>query len=126
MAATTEACQGIWLQHNLLGDTGSSATLLVDNESEIQVCKNHVFHGRSKHIETRFHFICECVLDGKIAVDYVHTGEQLADIMTKALTQAKFQELRGKLCHHEYQQMITGENVLSENGLFETICVRFT
>ena len=71
--------------------------LFIDNKSAIQLCKNHVFHDRTKHIETRFHFIRECVQDGRIAVDYIHTGEQLADIMTKALPQVKFQELREKL-----------------------------
>jgi hypothetical protein len=100
MAATTAACQGVWLRRmlgELLGQAGGAVTLYVDNKSAIQLCKNPVFHDRSKHIETRFHFIRECVQDGKIAVEYVPTGEQLADIMTKALPRAKFQELRQKL-----------------------------
>ena len=71
--------------------------MLIDNKSAIQLCKNLVFHDRTKHIETQFHFIRECVQDGRITVDYIHTGEQLADIMTKALPQVKFQELREKL-----------------------------
>jgi hypothetical protein len=37
------------------------------------------------------------VQNGKINVDYVHTSEQLADIMTKALPRVKFQELREKM-----------------------------
>ena len=83
--------------NELLGQAGGAATLLVDNKSAIQLCKNPIFHDRSKHIETGFHFIRECVQGGKITVDYVHTGEQLADIMTKALPRPKFQELRAKM-----------------------------
>ena len=100
IAATTAACQSVWLRRmlgELLGQAGGAATLYVDNKSAIQLCKNPVFHDRSKHIETRFHFIRECVQDGKIAVEYVPTDEQLADIMTKALPKAKFQELRQEL-----------------------------
>ena len=100
IAATTAACQGVWLRRmlgELLGQAGGTATLYVDNKSAIQLCKNPVFHDRSKHIETHFHFIRECVQDGKIAVEYVPTDEQLADIMTKALPKAKFQELRQEL-----------------------------
>jgi hypothetical protein len=37
------------------------------------------------------------VQKGSIVVEYVHTSEQLADIMTKALPRPKFQELRAKL-----------------------------
>lgn len=100
IAATTAACQGVWLAQllgDMLGKEAGSATLLVDNKSAIQLCRNPVFHDRSKHIETRYHFIRQCVEGGKIAVDYIHTDEQLADILTKALGRVKFQGLRTKL-----------------------------
>nr|GEU68731.1 putative reverse transcriptase domain-containing protein [Tanacetum cinerariifolium] len=60
MAATMEACQGIWLRRLLSEITGqniSPATLLVDNRSSLDLMKNPVFHRRSKHIDIRFHFI---------------------------------------------------------------------
>ena len=69
MAATTAACQGIWLAR-LLGEIEDedqkAAVLNVDNKSAISLSKNPVFHDRSKHIEIRYHFIRECVENGKI------------------------------------------------------------
>ncbi|XP_014503366.1 uncharacterized protein LOC106763714 [Vigna radiata var. radiata] len=40
--------------------------LLVDNKSVIDLTKHPASHGRSKHIETRFHFIREQVSKGKL------------------------------------------------------------
>jgi len=100
IAATSAACQLIWLGQ-LLGSLYSKAAtvaeLLIDNQSAIQLCKNPVFHGRSKHIETRFHFIRESVENGKVAVRHVNTDDQLADIMTKPLGRVRFQQLRLKI-----------------------------
>lgn len=61
------------------------------------MCKNLVHYDRSKHIDTRFHFIRECVEDGKVLVAHVSTNEQLADIRMKALGRTKFIEIRQKL-----------------------------
>jgi hypothetical protein len=71
--------------------------LLIDNKSAISLCKNPVLHERSKHIDTRYHFICECVEEKELEVDYIRTEEQLADILTKALGRIRFQELRSKI-----------------------------
>ena len=65
-------------------------SLYVDNKSAIALMKNPVFHGRSKHIDTRFHFIRECVENKLIVVKHVRTEEQRADILTKALPRVKF------------------------------------
>ena len=100
MAATTAACQGIWLAR-LLGEMLNKEAvlpkLLVDNKSAISLAKNPVFHDRSKHIEIRYHFIHEYVEQGRIYINYVRTSDQLADSLTKALGRLIFQELKNRI-----------------------------
>ena len=49
------------------------------------------FHTRTKHIDIWYHyFIREAVDDAKIAVKYISTDENSADIFTKSLTKPKF------------------------------------
>nr|GEU88404.1 ribonuclease H-like domain, reverse transcriptase, RNA-dependent DNA polymerase [Tanacetum cinerariifolium] len=64
IAATAAATQALWLQRLLSRLTNSDEekiTILVDNKSAIALMKNPVFHERSKHIDTKYHFIRECV-----------------------------------------------------------------
>ncbi|XP_066316136.1 secreted RxLR effector protein 161-like [Miscanthus floridulus] len=67
MAATEAAKQALWLR-TLLGELTAKkpmkVTLLVDNNSAIALMKNPVFHGCSKHIDIKYHFIRECVERG--------------------------------------------------------------
>lgn len=51
--------------------------------------KNPVQHGRSKHIDVRFHFIRECIERGELVVKLVASKKQRADILTKALGRAE-------------------------------------
>ncbi|KAG7554412.1 Integrase catalytic core [Arabidopsis suecica] len=97
MAGTEAARQAIWLQdllEEVTGVTCKEALILIDNKSAIALTKNPVFHGRSKHIHTRYHFIRECVEDGLVKVEHVPGEEQKADILTKALGRIKFKEMR--------------------------------
>ncbi|XP_062224421.1 secreted RxLR effector protein 161-like [Phragmites australis] len=74
MAATSAACQGVWLAQllaELTSEEQRAFTLKMDSKSAIALSKNPVFHDRSKHIDTRFHFIRECVEQGKIDVDFI-------------------------------------------------------
>jgi hypothetical protein len=100
IAAATAACQGVWLRR-LLGDLMNKeeerVVLNIDNKSAISLCKNPVHHDRSKHIDTKYHYIRECVEESKIEVNYVCTDDQLADILTKSLGRLKFLEMRGKI-----------------------------
>jgi hypothetical protein len=78
--------------------------LLVDNKLAIELCKNPIFHERSKHIDTRFHYIRDCVSNGQVDVEHVRTDNQLADILTKALSRIRFVELRQNLGILKIQQ----------------------
>ena len=100
MAGAVGACQAVWLARllsDIVGVKVQPPVLKMDNQSAIALSKNPVLHDRSKHIDTKFHFIRECVDSGKICLDYASTQEQLADVLTKSLGQARFCELRDKV-----------------------------
>lgn len=69
----------------------------IDNKSAINLCKNPVLHDQSKHIDTRYHFSRECVEKKQIAVEYVRSEDQLADMLTKPVGRVCFLELRKKM-----------------------------
>lgn len=109
MAATAAACQAIWLR-KLLGEITDSyvgpVVLFIDNKSAIDLAKNPVFHGRSKHIDIRYHFIRECIERGEIIVKHVTTDKQRADSLTKALSTVKFQMMRKLLGVKNLQKQV--------------------
>ena len=72
-------------------------SLLCDNESAIKISYNPVQHSKTKHIEIRHHFIRDHVKRGEIDIIHVGKQEQLADIFTKPLDEARFCELRHEL-----------------------------
>ncbi|KAD3336127.1 hypothetical protein E3N88_31646 [Mikania micrantha] len=97
MVATSAACQALWLRNlisDLINKEPQRVQLLVDNESAIALMKNPVFHGRSKHIDTKFHFIRECVEREQISVKHVSGEFQKADLLTKALPRIRFHDMR--------------------------------
>jgi hypothetical protein len=50
-----------------------------------------------KHIEIHHHFIWDHVNRGDIHLSYVGTNDQLADIFTNPLDEARFREFRHEL-----------------------------
>ena len=64
-----------------------------DNSSTIALSKNYVFHNRTKHIDTKFHYIRELVNNGEIVLQHCKIEEQYADILTKPLAQKTFEFL---------------------------------
>ena len=69
-------------------------TMLCDNSSTIKLSKNPIMHGRSKHIDVRFHFLRDLTRDGVIELKHCVTLEQVTDIITKQLKLDTFIKLR--------------------------------
>ena len=65
-----------------------------DNSSAIALSKNSVFHKRTKHIDTKFHFIRELVNNGEIVLQHCIIEDQFADILTKPFAQKSFEQFR--------------------------------
>nr|GFD13992.1 ribonuclease H-like domain, reverse transcriptase, RNA-dependent DNA polymerase [Tanacetum cinerariifolium] len=97
IAATAAATQALWLKRLLSKLTHSQEekiTIQVDNKSAIALMKNPVFQERSKHIDTKYHFIRECVEREDIQVEFVNGEYQKADVLTKALPKIRFLTMR--------------------------------
>jgi hypothetical protein len=109
IAAATACSQGIWLARLLKELTGEelwAPVLLVDNKSAIALAKNPILHDRSKHIDTKYHFIRNCIEEGRIKVEYIDTAQQLGDILTKSLGRVRLQELRNKVGVEEIKKRL--------------------
>ena len=65
-----------------------------DNSLAIAFSKNSIFHKRTNHIDTKFHFICELVSNGEIVLQHCRTEDQFADILIKPLAQNNFNKFR--------------------------------
>ena len=65
-----------------------------DNQSCIKMCHNPVMHKRSKHIDTKLHFIRERVENGEVGIHYTPTDSMTADILTKSLPRVKVEKHR--------------------------------
>lgn len=100
VAAAACVCHAIWLRKllEMLQISQDEATeIFVDNKSAIALGKNPIFHDRSKHIDTRFHFIRESISKKEVQLKYVKSQDQVADIFTKPLKFGDFARLRARL-----------------------------
>ena len=71
--------------------------LYCDNLSSVHLTANPTYHKRSKHFELDYHYVRERVALGALVVRHVPAYLQLADIFTKSLPYAAFDDLRFKL-----------------------------
>ncbi|KAJ9560999.1 hypothetical protein OSB04_006159 [Centaurea solstitialis] len=75
----------------------SKIPIYCDNTSAIAIANNPVLHSKTKHIEVRYHFIRDHVMNGDIELHFVPTEYQLADLFTKPLDVTRFNMLLSEL-----------------------------
>jgi hypothetical protein len=77
-----------WLRnlYHKLGYPQQQPTMLMeDNEGAYSIAKNPIFHKRTKHIDSKFHWVREKVAAGRFDPELCCTEDQTADVLTKAL-----------------------------------------
>eukprot|EP00253_Pinus_taeda_P015573 PITA_15573 len=100
MVASKATCEVIWLRKllvKLFRRRMEATRILCDNQSCVKLSENTIFHDCSKHIDILCHFIRDCVQRGAIQLEHTPTGNQVADILTKALGRAKFVQFQEHL-----------------------------
>jgi hypothetical protein len=94
MAAADACKEALWLRRllnevqtgsGINSDFNKPQTIHIDNNSALDLAKNPKHHDRTKHIDIRYHFIREVIENGQVALQYIPTRENVADIFTKPL-----------------------------------------
>jgi hypothetical protein len=96
MVSTIAASQVVWVRHVLeeVAKIEVSVPIIrMDNTTVIALAKNLVLHDRSKHIDVKFHFTRECAERDDIKLEHVEIGDELTDVLTKALGRVHLQDL---------------------------------
>lgn len=97
---TLGLCEALWLQ-SLLKDLGypakESIKLFCDNKAACDIAHNPVQHDRTKHVEVDRFFIKEKLEENSLELPKIKSEDQLADILTKAVSYRIFTEVSVKL-----------------------------
>ena len=94
MALASATQEAMWMKQ-LIADLHTNilkkpVRIYEDNQSAICITKNHQYHGRSKHIDIKFHFTRDQVSSGNVEVVYCKSEEMVADMLTKPLCGPQF------------------------------------
>jgi hypothetical protein len=76
----------------------------VDNVGAIFMSENMTSSSRTRHMDTRYHFVKDMQNDGLIKIDFVRSEDNVSDIATKNVTDDahdshidKYTSLKGRL-----------------------------
>ncbi|QRW07738.1 Retrovirus-related Pol polyprotein from transposon TNT 1-94 [Ceratobasidium sp. AG-Ba] len=100
MALSLAVRHGLWIKmffEELGFPLESTLSIYTDNTAAIALAHDPQFHARSKHIDTRHHFLREHVTCKTIELSHIPGDENLADLFTKALPRPRFNYLASKV-----------------------------
>ena len=95
IALSAAVQEALWLQQitsDLFNMHAKAMTIFEDNQSTIALAKIQHTHGRTKHVDIKYHFIRDEVEAGRIKISYFPTEDMIGDIFTKGLAIQKFKK----------------------------------
>jgi hypothetical protein len=64
---------------------------------EVVPCLQPVFHARTKHIDTDFHFVRERVAKNKLDIRFISSKDQIVDGSTKVIPVKNLDDFKSNL-----------------------------
>lgn len=96
VAVSVATHEKVWIRR-LLEDlqalTEGLTIIMEDNQGAIEIAKNPILHARTKHIDIRYHYVCEALQEGIITLNYCLTNKMIANLLTKGLSRGRFETL---------------------------------
>ncbi|KAL0322057.1 UNVERIFIED_CONTAM: Retrovirus-related Pol polyprotein from transposon TNT 1-94 [Sesamum calycinum] len=89
-------------------DIDDAVVIYCDNTATIAYAKDTKYHGRTKHIDTRYHFIRDVIAQGEVVLRHIPINDMIVNPFTKPLSRDAFHKhmtyheewLNGSLLRH--------------------------
>ena len=65
-------------------------TIYYDNTAAIAVAEDPKYHGKTKHIKMRYHYIREAITEQDVILKHISTNSMVADPFTKPIARDAF------------------------------------
>jgi hypothetical protein len=88
-----------WLVQAIGGPLQGCLQIFVDNQGTISISSNPIQSGRNLHVHARYFYVRDLVYGNEFQVEYLPTGEQVADIGCTFKGSCTFLRLREYLMH---------------------------
>ncbi|KAL0290493.1 UNVERIFIED_CONTAM: Retrovirus-related Pol polyprotein from transposon TNT 1-94 [Sesamum radiatum] len=95
VACTSAVQEAIWLRRflkslRISAHVDDDVVIYCDNTTTIAYAKDPKYHGRTKHIDIRYHFIRDSIAQGEVVLRHIPTNDMIADPFTKLLRRDAF------------------------------------
>jgi len=95
VACSAAVQEAVWLRRFLrrLGQwphVDDAVLIYSDSTSAIAYAKDPKYHGKSKHIDIRHHYIRDMLAQGEVVLKHISTGSMVADPLTKPIARDVF------------------------------------
>ena len=85
----------VWLKKflyhlKIIKSASNPVTIYCDNTTAIVVAKDPKYHGKTKHIKMRYHYIREAIVEQDVILKHISTNSMVADPLTKPIARDAF------------------------------------
>ena len=95
VACSTSTQDAVWLrsflQHLEIVKTALEPVIIFcDNTAALVVAKDSKYHGKTKHIKKRYHYIRDAIIENDMVLKHIFTSNMVADPLTKPIVRDVF------------------------------------
>jgi hypothetical protein len=65
-------------------------TIYFDNTTAVAMVKDPKYHGKTKHIKMRYHYIRDAIIEYDVILKHIYTNSMVADPLTKPIAREAF------------------------------------
>ena len=85
----------IWLKSflnhlKIIKSASDPVTIYFDNTTAVAMVKDPKYHGKTKHIKMRYHYIRDAITEYDVILKHIYTNSMVADPLTKPIAREAF------------------------------------